>query len=94
MGRHYPISRVNCDLVKRLKANCKGKPGKFKIKAAVKSGLGEGAELTLILDDGKEKGVTTKRNGKAKAKWRRVDSGDHQVCIVECPDICDDTSCP
>jgi len=93
MGYHYPISGVNCDLIKRLKVNCKGKPDKFKIKATVKSDLGEGAELTLILDGSDEQVVTTEKSGKAKAKWRKVEPGDHEVCIVECPDICDDTSC-
>ena len=91
MGYHHPISK--CGKIKRLKAKCKGKPGKFKIKAAVKSDLPEGTELTLLLDGGDAKVVTIKGSGKAKTKWKKVDPGEHEVCVEQCPDICDDANC-
>ena len=90
-GYHHPISK--CGKIKRLKANCKGKPAKFKIKATIKSDLPEGTELTLLLDGGDAKVVTIKSNGKAKTKWKKVAPGEHEVCIEQCPDICDDATC-
>ncbi len=95
MGYHHPIREggFECGEIKRLKAKCKGKPGKFKIKVIVKSNLPQGTEMTLVLDGEDRKTVKTKGNGKAKAKWKKIEPGDHEVCIEECPEVCDDARC-
>ena len=95
MGYHFPTDsgRGQCSLIKRLKAKCKGKPGAFKVKTTLKSKLPQGTPLTLILDGDQTRKVVTNRKGKAKAKWTDVAKGKHKVCVVECPNICDDTRC-
>ena len=74
-------------------AKCKGSKGKFNIKTTVKSKLEPGTMLTLVLDDTERKVVTIGRRGKAKAKWKKVDVGDHEVCVDECPGLCKSTHC-
>jgi len=50
-------------------------------------------ELTLLLDGGEAKVVTIKGGGKGKAKWKNVAPGEREVCIDQCPDICNSTHC-
>ncbi len=84
-------SGLDCDAIKKLTAKCKGR--RNKLKAKVKSKLEQGTILTLTLDGGNRRPVSVNRRGKAKAKWTRVDPGDHEVCIDECPGLCRSTSC-
>ncbi len=95
MGFHYLIGQgeIECGLIKKLKAKCRGEAKPFKVKATVKSKLPKQTLLTLLLDGERPKSAITNRSGKAKAKWNNVESGNHKVCINECPDICKSAKC-
>ena len=59
-----------------------------------KSTLGEGIKLTIVLDGIVRKEVTINGKGKAKARFKRLAPGDHEVCVDGCEDLCKGFSCP
>jgi len=87
------VFEMQCDRIKRLKTKCKGAPGAFKVKATVKSKLPENMHVTLILDDTDRRIAEINQRGKAKATWKKVDPGSHEVCSTACPDICAGVNC-
>jgi len=95
MGYHHPTGGGpgQCDLIRKVKASCKGRQAPFKIKAKVKSSLPEGTVLTLVLDGDRKAAAVVDRRGKARATFRNVEAGAHEVCLRECPGDCGQTDC-
>lgn len=81
---------LDCDLINKHIVKCK--TGTFTVKTKIKSDLPDGTEVTFVLDGGATKSDTTNR-GKAKASFKRVDPGAHEVCVEGCPDVCKSTNC-
>jgi len=81
-----------CDGINKIRAKCKNKNNRFKIKAKLKTGLPD-TEITLLLDGGNPNTKTTKGNGKAKYKWSNVGVGAHEACVENCNMICDSADC-
>ncbi len=86
-----PIGDINCDAISKLKAKCKR--GQGALTAKVKSGLEEGTSLTLLLDGGNARVLEVSRKGKVKVTWTNVPDGQHEVCIEECPQLCETAKC-
>ncbi|RJP36386.1 MAG: hypothetical protein C4547_07495 [Phycisphaerales bacterium] len=86
-----PIGGVNCDAINKLAAKCKR--GQGHVTAKVKSTLEQGTSLTLLLDNADARVVAVNAKGKAKATWTNVPPGRHEVCIQECPQLCDAAKC-
>jgi len=84
------IPQPICESIDRIRAKCSDS-GKFVAK--LKTSLGQGTSLTLDLDGQRPVQVVTNRNGKAKAKWKRVEPGRHTACVRTCQGICDDATC-
>ncbi len=95
MGYHHPTGGGpgQCDLIRKVKASCKGRQAPFKVKAKLKSSLPEGTTLTFVLDGDRQALGVVDRRGKAKATFRNADAGAHEVCLVECPGDCGETDC-
>jgi len=64
-----------------------------KLKAKVRTTLPEGAMLVFLLDNAVREAVLINERGRAKARWRRQ-TGEHEICIVECPEFCRALECP
>lgn len=82
---------VDCDRISELSVTCR--QGRFKLKAVVKSTLAEGTTLTLTRDGSDSQAVSINSRGKARAVWKNVAGGGHDVCIDECPALCGSASC-
>jgi len=83
-----PAAGIHCGDVRRLTASCKN----GKLKARLKTRLAEGTILHLSNNGGEIIPVALNRRGKGKATWRGQ-SGDHEVCVVECPEVCNSADC-
>ncbi len=80
----------------KIKASCKGKPGKGNAKAIVKKGAADAA-VTACFDLDACASLTTNSKGKAKQVWKKLDAagdrtmtfhfacGDVDSAVVECP---------
>ncbi len=82
-----------CESINRLKARCKPARRDFTLKARIKSALPKGTVVTLLLDGQRALDVTVNNRGKAKARWKNVAEGNHEVCIEQCKDICRKANC-
>jgi|GEM_PF-2569922 len=74
-----------CEQIKKLKVKCKPN---LKLIGKVRSSLSEGSTLKLTRDGGDERVVVLNKRGKGKATWKRSAPGEHEVCIVGCPEFC------
>lgn len=80
-----------CGDVNALAAACKRRTGA--VKAKLTTDLPPGTELTLTLDGQQSRAVVIGARGKAKASFPGAGPGDHEVCLDECPGLCDSTAC-
>lgn len=69
-----------CELIREFRVTCKH----GRLRAQVRSGLPVGSRLTLD-NSGNRKSVTIDHKGHGRAGWR-LQSGGHDVTIVECPE--------
>ncbi len=83
-----PAAGIDCDDIRKLKASCKNS----KLKAKLKTRLAEGTVLQLSNNGGDVLPVSLNRKGKGKAKWTRQE-GSHEVCVIECPEVCAEADC-
>ncbi|GMU38180.1 MAG: hypothetical protein AMXMBFR22_23710 [Phycisphaerae bacterium] len=79
-----------CDVVLRFAASCSSRG---KVKATVKSGLPAGAVMHATIDGSEPRLVTINARGKGKTAWNGR-FGSVQVCLLECPGLCDTAECP
>ncbi len=79
---------VACEKVKKVKVKCR----RGKLKASVVSDLPRNTVLHLTRDGVDTREVTVNRRGKAKTKWKKQ-SGPHEVCLDECPEVCGKADC-
>jgi len=83
---------IDCDAVRRLRANCReGRGGEGKIVAKVRTRLDEGTELTLT-NNGDHRPLVIDDRGREKAKYKHQ-SGDHTVLLLNCPAISQQVTC-
>ncbi len=95
MGYHAPllVGSVECGQVKRMKVGCKDRRDRFVVKATVATRLDEGDAVTLSLDGLRAERASVNGRGRAKAAFSPVAPGTHEICIAECPGLCDTTDC-
>jgi len=95
MGLHYPrlVGGVACDRIRRVKAACKDRRDRLTVRAKLVSGLEEGAEVTLSLDDIRRQRAAVDARGRAKVAFRPAAPGGHEVCVAECPGWCAPAVC-
>ncbi len=79
---------TTCGGGEKLKVKCK----KGKLTAKIKGGVPE-AVLTVTLDTGESTQVNVNDKGKAKAKFKKVESGERTVTVLECG-LQKTTDCP
>lgn len=84
-----PAAGIDCDRIRKLNTRC-GRSGA--LKAVIRSSLAPGTVLTVSNNGRDVRQVSINQRGKGKAVWRNQ-SGPHEVCILECPDICDAAAC-
>ncbi len=97
-GYHPPIADMGayewsgvCEAVKAVKAKCK--PDGV-VRAKVKSSLEEGRWVTATLNGDDPMRIDIDSRGRGKAKWSRLTSGTHEICLRECPRRCREAACP
>ncbi len=84
-----------CEHVTCLKAACKPRDGRFKVRAALVALLPEGDAFTCTLEGLEPHAVTLNDRGRAKTNWTALIDGEHEVCIEECRDagVCRHPTC-
>ncbi|RJP35829.1 MAG: hypothetical protein C4547_08760 [Phycisphaerales bacterium] len=87
MIKFFGFPGADCDSINKFKVKCNN----GKLKAAVKSSLPEGTQLTID-NDGDQQAVSINRRGKGKAIWKNQ-SGRHDVTIVECDEFSESVDC-
>jgi len=90
MVLYIPGQGIDCDKIRKFKVSCSDAG---KLKAKLKSRLSQGTILTASNNGQDLRSITINARGKGKAKWRRQ-TGPHEVCITECPEVCSDAACP
>ncbi|MCG3130821.1 MAG: hypothetical protein FLDDKLPJ_01594 [Phycisphaerae bacterium] len=80
-----------CESVSRVKAKCK--LARSKLKATSITSLPDGTTVSFILDADRELAATVNAQGKAKAVFKEVSAGNHEVCMKECATRCASTVC-
>lgn len=95
-GDQIPDECEPCEHVTRLKATCKPRDGRFKIRAALVAQLPEDTPFTFTLDGEEPHAVTLNERGRAKTSWVSLVQGPHEVCFAEClkQDLCRQVACP
>jgi len=84
---------IDCDAVRKLKARCReGHKALPRIVAKVRTGLDEGTELTLT-NNGDHRLLVIDPRGRAKAKYKRQEPGEHTILLLNCPPISRVVSC-
>jgi len=84
---------VECDAVRDLQARCRaGRGGDGRIVAKVRTRLDEGTELTLT-NNGDHRPLVIDDRGRAKARYKHQDSGEHTILLLNCPAISRNLSC-
>lgn len=78
-----PCDGPVCGGAEKLKLRCQSKGCGTRIKAIMRNGLG-GSEVEFELDGKQRKRRTVNHRGKAVAKFCPVDTGPHQVRVLEC----------
>jgi len=85
--------KIDCDAVRRLKARCgAGRGGEGKIVAKVRTRLAEGTELTLT-NNGDHRPLLIDGRGRAKARYKHQEPGEHTILLLNCPTISRVVSC-
>ncbi len=82
---------IDCDAVKRLRAECRQGNRKGEVKGKLRTQLPPGTELRVTCN-GDRRTAQIGDNGKAKFRYRRQ-SGDRTVLLLDCPAISQDVAC-
>jgi len=89
--RHaYLMTPYACEDVLRIRVRYNARQT---LVAKVKTLLAPGTVLHASIDGEDERAIFIDGRGKGKARWKKR-SGEHEVCIVECPSVCGKTRVP
>lgn len=85
-----PRCEPPCENIEALEVRC---TARGKLKAKIFTDLPRGVHVALTNNGANPRQAVINKRGKGKAKWRKQ-SGQHEVCVDGCPDICESAQCP